>query len=452
MHNVTKGNIEFESAYLPIGVPTFDLEAADVEFKKSIETLKSIDGNIKTPKEMLLSISKLNDFLSTLSPDILIVQNITFANAAYITEIIKRFDCPILLWTLNEPVIDGGRLRLNSLTGAFSAGNTMMMTGKTFDYVYGAAAEESVKKRISDIIDAAKLKKALKNLTLLQIGHTPEGFGFGRADDREILKTFGVILKSIESREMINRARAYSAEEAEEYLNDAKIRIKGLDKINEKNNIDFAKLYKAYKEYCDENDIGALASRCWPDFFTDYGTPVCSVLAMMNDLGVPSACEADAYGALTMYVSYFLTEKASFFGDPVSLNRDENTITFWHCGMGACSLADEATGACAGVHCNRKIGPTLEFACKASKEATVIRIGKDKNGAFRIFLSSGEILKKDKQFSGTSVVFRPVNNAENIVNQAVEDGWEPHFAVSYGDIVASIKSFGKMLGIEVIEY
>ena len=59
-----------------------------------------------------------------------ILQNITFANAAYASEVLKRFSCPVLLWTLREPVIDGGRLRLNSLTGAYSAGNALAAFAK----------------------------------------------------------------------------------------------------------------------------------------------------------------------------------------------------------------------------------------------------------------------------------------------------------------------------------
>ncbi len=449
MQILNKENIEFETVYLPLGVETFDLAAAEVIFEESKAALKDIDEKIKMPDEMLLNIHKLDEFICNLTPDFLIIQNITFANAAYISEIIRQFECPILLWTLKEPEVDGGRLKLNSLTGAFSAGNTMMTAERPFDYIYGNPEEKQVRKKISAVMDAAKLKKALRSLMLLQIGHTPEGFSFGRADDREMLKNFGVTLKSVESRELMSRAGKY--EDASDYLEDAEKKIKNLDKIEKKNVIDFSKLYRAYKEYCEENNIGALASRCWPDFFTDYGTPVCAVLALMNDLGIPSACEADAYGALTMYLIYFLTGIPAFFGDPVSLDEKENTITFWHCGTAPCSLAK---GGCAeaGVHCNRKIGPTLEFGCRAYEESTILRIGKRADGNFRIFMANGEILDKPKQFSGTTIVVKTKNKAGEIVRKAVLEGWEPHFAVSYGDVTENIKSLGRMLNIEVLEY
>ena len=92
---------------------------------------------------------------------------------------------------------------------------------------------------------------------------------------------------------------------------------------------------------------------------------------MLNDLGIASSCEADTYGALSMWLGMHLTKQAAFFGDPVSLDEKENTIHFWHCGTAACTLARKDTGAVVGVHPNRKIGPAMDFGCEAFPEATI---------------------------------------------------------------------------------
>jgi L-fucose isomerase-like protein len=445
---------KFQIAYIPIGVPTFHLESAQAEFDKSVALLQKLCDNVAVPKEMLLSIDKLNSFLDEIDPDLIVLQNITFANAAYSSEVLHRFtDVPILLWTLREPVIDGGRLRLNSLTGAYSAANAIKAFRKEkFEYIFGAPTEERVEKKIGATIRAAKLKHDMKDLKISAIGHTPQGFGFGRALDLEMLERFGVRLESIEARELIDKAKAFTDEEGAEFLEDAGNRMVGLDKTLEKNRLDFASLYKAYKDYVTENKIGAIASRCWPDFFTSFGTPVCAVLAMLNDLGVAASCEADTYGALSMYLGMQLTGQATFFGDPVSMDETENTISFWHCGTAACSLARTDTGAVVGEHCNRHIGPTLEFGCKPSKDATIFRIGRDCNGAFRFFIASGEILDKPQQFLGTSLVIKTAGNAEKIIYDTVEDGWEPHYVVIYGDAANELEILAHMLGMEVCRY
>jgi len=443
---------KFQVAYIPIGVPTFHLESAQKEFDRSVELLRSITEDLAVPAKMLLSINELSAFLDTISPDLVVLQNITFANAAYASEVLARFDkVPILLWTLREPVIDGGRLRLNSLTGAYSAANTIKQFRKEpFEYIFGAPTEEKVAKKVRATISAAKLKAEMKELTLAAVGHTPQGFGFGRALDTELLSRFGVRLMSIEARELIDKAKSYSEEECDAYLEDAESKMVGLANTPEKNRRDFARLYKAYNEFVKENKVGALASRCWPDFFTSFGTPVCAVLAMINDLGVAASCEADSYGALSMYLGMQLTKQAVFFGDPVSLDEKENTIIFWHCGTAACSLAREDTGAVVGEHCNRHIGPTCEFGCKAAPEVTIFRIGKKEDGSFRFFLADGEALDKPKQFYGTSIVIRTNNNAEQIVNNTVLLGWEPHFVVIYKNVVEELEILAHVLDIEVV--
>ena len=444
--------MDFHVLYLPIGVGTFHLESAQAQFEKSVACLQAIDDAVVCPDEMLLSVDKLCAFLEDKTADLVIVQNLTFANAAYISEVLHRFDCPVLLWTLREPVIDGTRLRLNSLTGAFSAANTMHLCGRRFAYVFGAPEEARVQTAVRAVLDAAKVKKAMRSLRLLQVGHTPQGFGFGRALDNELLHTFGVRSETVEARELIDNARSYSDADAESYLNDAKQRIRDLDAIPTQNVLDFARLYKAYAEYVRSHNIGALASRCWPDFFTSFGTPVCAVLGILNDLGVASACEADAYGALSMYIASFLSGKSVFFGDPVSLDEAENTVTFWHCGMAPCSLARQDTGACAGVHCNRRIGPTLEFGCAGAQDVTLFRVGRQADGSFRFFVAGGRAPDKPQQFYGVSAVVQTQSDARALVENAVQNGWEPHFVVAFGNIVEPLKALGDMLGIPVEQF
>ncbi len=444
----------FEIAYLPIGVGTFHLESARAEFEKSAALLRALDPGVRVPDDLLLTVDALAAFLETVSPDLIVLQNATFANGAYASEVLARFrETPVLLWTLREPVIDGGRLRLNSLTGAYSAANAIRrFREEPFEYVFGSPGEDAVRKKVAATVAAARVRRDMKSMKLAQIGHTPQGFGFGRALDADMLKTFGVRLESIEARELIDRAKSFTDEDCAPYLAEAKAAMSGLDETPERNRLDFARLFRAYDEYVRANRIDALASRCWPDFFTSFGTPVCAVLALLNDRGVASSCEADAYGALSMAIGRKLTGTPAFFGDPVSLDEGENTVSFWHCGTAACSLAREDTGACVGVHCNRKIGPTLEFGCKPAPRVTVFRIGQNREGKFRFFIASGEALDKPRQFLGTSLVVRTDANAKELVETTVLDGWEPHYTVLYGDVADELEILAHMLDLPVLRF
>jgi len=440
----------FQAAYIPIGVPTFHQESARQAFDESLTLLRSLCAGVAAPEGPLLSVEAVADFLDTVDPDLIVLQNTTFANAAYAEEVLHRCrTAPILLWTLREPVIDGGRLRLNSLTGAYSAANAIRtFRDEPFTFVFGGPAEENVRAEVAACLRAAELKFDLARLKLAQIGHTPQGFGFGRAMDLDMRKTFGVQLTSVEVRELIDRAKRCPDEACDAYLADAAGRMKGLENTPERNRRDFARLYMAYENWIRESGVGALASRCWPDLFTEFGTPVCAVLGILNDLGVAAACEADAYGALSMYIGQQLSGRPAFFGDPASLDERENTVTFWHCGTAACSLAREDTGACVGEHCNRHIGPTLEFGCAPSPRATVFRVGRHtEDGSFRFLIETGEILDRPQQFIGTSLVVRTDADAAELVRRTVRDGWEPHYAVIYGDVSRELRILADMLNI-----
>jgi len=150
-----------------------------------------------------------------------------------------------------------------------------------------------------------------------------------------------------------------------------------------------------------------------------------------------------------MYIASELAHSPVFFGDPVALDRESNTITYWHCGMAATRLAIKPE---LGVHPNRKIGPVMDFGCRAAAKATVIRIGRKPDATFRLFIAEGEILDKPRQFQGTSMVFKPVNSASVLIRKAVKDGWEPHYIIAPADISDAAVSLAAFLGIEVCRF
>lgn len=436
--------------YVPIGVPTFDLEVAGYDFENSVKNLNQF-VEVIYPEEPLLSIDKLIKYLEGKNPDLIILQNLTFANSDYVMEVNRRFQCPILLWTLKERIVDGGRLRLNSLTGAYSASNLLyMMDFNKLFYIYGQCDDLEIATYVKRLNDVILLRKKLKELNIASIGTTPDGFGFGQTTSLEMLKYFGAKYHTVEARALMEKAEAYEVEDYKDVFAGTNFNLQGYDFLTNDQIDRSARLYKAYKDYIEENKIGALASRCWPDFFTRYKAPVCGVLSVLNDELISAACEGDIYGALSMYIGNVLSNKPVFFGDPVHIDEDENLIFFWHCGMGACSLSSSDKNI--GVHPNRKMGPTMEFVSRAEDEVTIFRVGKKKDGGFRFFISKGEAIEKEKPFQGTSVVVKMESDIKEYVNKSVQDGWEPHYVVVYSNIVEELKMLSKLINIEYIEY
>ena len=440
-----------KAVFVPLARTTFYMPSAEENFDKSVKVLKDIFADIKTPDSLITDPSDVASYLKDVTaPDLIIYQCTTFIGSEFMYEVMRKFNCPVLIWATREPSIDGTRLKLNSLTGAFSAGNSVYTQGRKFDFVFGNPDEQSVIDTFVNYNKALNLINDLKELVIGIVGNQPAGFGFGTVHETDLIGTLGSRVARIEAASIMEKAKNYTTEEVADDLAELNSRTININ-IPQENMEKYARLHKAFKSFVDENNIGALASRCWPDFFTGFGAPVCAVLSMLNDNNIASSCETDIGGAISMYIGSRLSGQATYFGDPVAIDENCDAIVYWHCGAGASTLASSACGAKLGVHPNRKIGPVMDFGLK-SGEVTVIRLGSDKDG-YRMFMYKGEALDEPQKFYGTSVTVKPQGGkAVQYVKEFVKDGWEPHFVVVYGDVTKEIKILCNLLNIRLFEY
>ncbi|WP_308617593.1 hypothetical protein [uncultured Eubacterium sp.] len=73
--------MDFQTIYLPIGVPSYDLDEARMKYNDSIGMLKLVDKNIVVPNGPIVSVKELCEFLKDKIPTFAIVQNLTFPPA-----------------------------------------------------------------------------------------------------------------------------------------------------------------------------------------------------------------------------------------------------------------------------------------------------------------------------------------------------------------------------------
>jgi len=441
-----------KTVFLPLARTTFSIPDAADNFNKSCRLLESLTENLCKPQELLTSPEALSDFVEKVEcPGLIIYQCATFIGGDFVTELTRRFNCPVVVWSVREPSIHGGRLKLNSLTGAFSAGNSLYMQNCYYRFVFGNPDESSVIQSFKELFSALEITEKLKELVVGVVGTPPPGFDFGNLDETLLANKLGVKITKVDVANIITAANAYSQKDIAASLLEIKKRTKGWESFPAGNIEKHARLRTAYQEFVDNNGIKALASRCWPDFFTEYGVPVCSVMSFLNDCGIATSCETDIGGAISMFIGSELTGSAVYFGDPVAIDESCNGIVFWHCGAGATSLARKKEGAKLGVHPNRKIGPTMEFGLK-SGEVTVLRMGKDREG-LRMMAMKGVALDEPQKFWGTSVVVKPESGASREkVAELICAGWEPHFVVAYGDIVEELRLMCEFIDIPFMNY
>jgi len=436
---------------VPVARTTYDMEQAEDVYHRGEKLLKELCPQAEVASSMLTEpealISYLDDVLSRTNIDLVLLQNTTMTDARFMVELARRIKCPVLIWSLRDSKPDGGRLRLNSLTGGFTAGNVFSNLGHRFVFLYGDPKEKQLQKRLKDYLYTANMLKQLESLKVGVIGNFPPGFYFSEELDLELLSKVGTVLHRYNYLEIIEEARQLKEEEYAPVLKKMNQTMCHLSSIARDTVEKSARLKTAIQKHVEKDKLGALAIHCWPTIFNYYGTAACGVISMFTDEGIVASCEADIGGAISMFMLREASGGIPYLGDPVYLDENKNSIIFWYCGAGACSLARKGKGSCAGVHPNRGIGPTMEFGLKPGR-VTICRFGKSRNG-YRIFITNGEALDEPQKYPGTSIEVRLDNNAAAVVENLVNEGWEPHYALVHEDVAFRLNTAAEWLDLEV---
>ncbi len=437
-------------AFVPVCRTNYHMETAEKYFADSVKFMKELSPSIICPKNLLSEPSHVAEFLKEEQKngnfDLVIFQNNTFADNKFALEVVQNTHAPIVLWCVREPKADGGRLKLNSMTGVYSAANAFCANDRSFELLYGAPFEDTLKDDLLVHIKAASLVSALKNLTLGMIGVIPPGFTIADVDIVSLKRDIGVSIVASELHQLINEARKVSDEDAKQSLEKLKSHLVAFN-MDDEEALKFAKFNAAFEQYAAREKVGAIAARCWPDVFVELGIAPCLAYSVMAEK-LPVACEVDAHGAITMFMLSHLAGTPAYFGDPVALDEDNGTLAFWHCGHGAPSLADTPN---MGVHPNRRLAPVMQYTAKAGR-VTVARLGvHPQHKDYRLLVANGDALSLPQLYEGTSLAVRMDIGSDNFVKETCESGWEYHFAVVYGDVSAELVRAGIMLGIEVVE-
>jgi L-fucose isomerase-like protein len=172
-------------------------------------------------------------------------------------------------------------------------------------------------------------------------------------------------------------------------------------------------------------------------------------MGFLNHEGVPSACEADVYGALSALALQELAGEPAFLADVVDMDGDSDTGVVWHCGLAPRSMADPATPTVATIHSNRRMPLLQEFALKPGR-VTVARFSQARN-ATKLIVAGGEMLSAPKSFTGTSGVIRFDRPAHEVAATMMDLALEHHVAIVYGDVRGRVRALGQAMGLEVVE-
>lgn len=458
---------------LALARPTFDVPFAEETARNAFAALDRTGHRLVGSRDLLFDAAAAEAAMAALQQeplDRLLILQVTFTDASMTVRVAEAATAPLAIWAFPEPR-NGGRLRLNSFCGLNLAAHALGRAGKAFGWLYAAPASPRIGEDLDALLSGAhpaafapvpapaataadravadRVLATLRGQRIGLVGEHPAGFDTCRYDAADLRALAGVEVEQVALPGLFARAQAVPADRIAATKDEVGAKISGLGEVDQGQLDKSLSIFHALEGLSRDERFAAMAVRCWPEMFTEYGCAACGPMGLMNQQKVPCACEADMYGALTALALQEIAGEPSFLVDIVDMDPASDTGVLWHCGLAPLSMADPATPPAAQIHSNRRMPLLQEFALKPGR-VTAARFSQAMNET-KLVLAGGTMVQAPKSFSGTSGVIRFDRPAGEVTAAMMDLALEHHVAIVYGDVRGPLRALGEAMGLEVIE-
>ena len=468
--NLTKPRI----GVLALARPTFDVPYAEQVAAAAMETLGGLDAEVLGSADLLFDAQTTESALRRFedkSLDALLLLQVSFTDSSMTEAIGARFDSPIILWSFPEERI-GGRLRLNSFCGINLAAFALINAGSDFGYVHryasdgaavgdierllaGGIGQQPSRRRMAEESSTTAAAKAvvvaskLAGTTIGVIGDRPIGFDPCGYDPEALSAVTGITIERKELEDLFGEAAAVPSDVVAATRARAARSLGSLDDLDQESLDKSLSLYGGLKSLIGDGGWSGVATRCWPECFTEYGGAACSPQSMLIDDGIPGTCEADVYGNVTALLLQHIAGEPSFVADLVEMDTDGDTGVLWHCGLAPMHMASDDGSAVGTIHSNRRKPLLNEFALRPGR-VTLARLSQA-GGVQSLVIGGGTMLDAPLAFSGTAGVVEFDRPAPQVTATIMREGLEHHFGIVYGEYREELEALADYWRIPVID-
>jgi L-fucose isomerase-like protein len=240
--------------------------------------------------------------------DGIIVTLPNFGDEKGVAEAIKRsgFGVPILIQA--EPDMPGKMSiasRRDSFCGKISVCNNLRQAGIPYTLTKSHTVKVTsaeFKKELDDFASACRIVKGLKNARFGAIGARTGAFNTVRYSEK-ILELSDISVETIDLSEILGRVALLADNDR-----GVKRKLNAIRKYVPAESIPGDKLLKMAKfgsvidKWVKDMELDGTAIQCWTSLQEFFGIVPCTLMSMMSEVLVPSACEVDITGLLGMYI------------------------------------------------------------------------------------------------------------------------------------------------------
>jgi L-fucose isomerase-like protein len=406
------------------------------------------DRLITTEAEALAAV----DFFRREQVDAIVCQFITFSLGSLVPLLAERLNLPVVLWSMPEPPMDGGRIAANSFCAVNMNAHALWKLRARYLHVH--AAPETAAAKLRAALAPMAAAKRLRRTRLGIIGHRAPGFYTSDANELLLRRRVGVEIEYVTLWELVELAKGMPAAKVDDAVELLQSDSGGVCRLDPEELRKAAALYLAFLTAKEQYNVDVFTVKCWPEFAQLHGIGVCAVLGMLNNRGIIAGCEGDVYGTVTMIAEQEIAGGLPFFCDLISVDGDGNTGVTWHCGAapkGLCSpMATPMLRKHSIIDGGDKKGVTNEFPLRPGR-VTMARLSENRAGDdYRMLITAGDALETPQLLRGNPLRVKFDAPLKDLAKRLVYEGFEHHFALVHGNIVEELGDLCRLLDIETV--
>lgn len=303
--------------------------------------------------------------------------------------------------------------------------------------------DEEFKKDLTDFVAVCRVVKGLKKVRIGAIGARPTAFNTVRYSEK-LLQRNGISVTTVDLSEILGNADKLTA-------NDQSVKDK-LEKIhaytptgktpNEKL-VQIAKLDVVLEEFMQANALDCTAIQCWTSLQQNFGCNICTNMSMMSENMLPSGCEVDVTGTLTMYAMQLASNSPSALVDWNNNYADDDTkCVLFHCGNWAKSFLPDISMSTAPI-LGTTVGTENTYgALDGRTPAMPLTYGRistdDFNGKIKAYIGEGELTNDALNTFGNRAVAQ-INDLQGLMKYVCRNGFEHHVVMNASKTAGILK-------------
>lgn len=313
--------------------------------------------------------------------------------------------------------------------------------------------DASFRADLQNFIAVCRVVRGLRGARLGAVGARPGAFNTVRYSEK-ILERAGISVTTVDLSEILGAAGK---------LGEKDPRVTGkIDEIKAYANatavppaklVQMARLGLVLDDFVAANHLDATAIQCWTSVQANHGCNVCTSMSMMSENFLPSACEVDVTGVLTMYAMQLAANSPSALVDwNNNYGAADDKCVLFHCGNWAKSFLPDIKILNAPI-----LGSTLGVentwgALDGRTPASPLTFGRittdDANGVIRAYVGEGALTNDELKTFGNRAVAQ-VPRLQSLLRYICREGFEHHVVMNASRTASVLEeAFTNYLGWE----